>query len=215
MFRSLYAVCTCGRGKKLVHNEHREEIRAPYCGEFREMLTKFESEAYDYMNENMNEKDKEAIDGRHVTSHGGRWNVVTLPNSTRIRVRQWVKAGKKGGVPHARGDRMKTWQVVQENTLHTFDVMKNKTYRVGSVSAAVVHLPQLDLLAHVCVVDAPTISMLSPPCAPTIHQSTQSSHTHTHTSPQPPVHLTHLLTALPSAHQVQSPASTSGKLTNR
>ena len=39
-------------------------------------------------------------------------------------------AGKKNGVRHTRGQKLRTWEVIRENALHSYKIMKNKNYRV-------------------------------------------------------------------------------------
>lgn len=64
---------------------------------------------------------------------GGEFFQAETSSGVPILYRTWRRNGSLGDVPHKKGDRMRTWQVMQELGLHSYRMSKNPLYTVRAV----------------------------------------------------------------------------------
>ena len=69
--------------------------------------------------------DVNAFDNR---PDGGEFRVIESESGQRVKLRAWRRNGAVDGVPHKRGETMRTWQLIQELGLHSYRMSKNPVY---------------------------------------------------------------------------------------
>lgn len=69
--------------------------------------------------------DVNAFDNR---PEGGEFRVIESESGQRLKLRAWRRSGAVDGVPHKRGETMRTWQLIQELGLYSYRMSKNPVY---------------------------------------------------------------------------------------
>ena len=60
------------------------------------------------------------------------WILNTDTEGRQWVAKQWLAAGSTDGVPHFQGQKKRTWEVIRDNDLETYEMTENEVYAVGA-----------------------------------------------------------------------------------